>query len=260
MGTIRNLSGLVALVTGGASGLGLATAQRLARHGAKVCIADLPTSKGSQEAKNIGDNAIFAPMNVTSEEDVQKTIDLIKSKFNRLDALVNCAGIGVAFQIYNFKKNVPHKLEDFSRVLAVNTTGTFNVTRLAVGLIGQNDPTPDGQRGVVVNTASVAAFDGQRGQVAYSASKGGIVGMTLPVARDLAKQGIRNCTIAPGLFETPLLQSLPEPVRTHLKSTVPCPSRLGYPDEYAHLVQFIIENPMINGETIRLDGALRMDP
>lgn len=260
MSSIGNVKGLVALVTGAASGLGRATAERLVRNGAKVIICDLPTSKGQDVATSLGDNAVFAPVDVTSEKDVTGALQTVQQKFGKLDAAINCAGIGVAFKTYNFNKDLPHKLEDFTRVLMVNTVGSFNVIRLASGMIGKNQPNVDGQRGVLINTASVAAYDGQMGQAAYSASKGAIVGMTLPIARDLSSQGIRCCTIAPGLFDTPLLQSLPEKVRNFLAKSVPFPSRLGAPDEYAHLVQFIIENPMINGEVIRLDGALRMQP
>ncbi|KAF6207163.1 hypothetical protein GE061_018402, partial [Apolygus lucorum] len=202
----------------------------------------------------------FAPVNVTEEKDVENALAIAKEKFGRLDVAVSCAGIGVAFKTYNFNKNLPHKLEDFTRVLMVNTVGTFNVIRLSVGLIGQNEPDADGTRGVVVNTASVAAYDGQIGQAAYSASKGAVVGMTLPIARDLASQGIRVCTIAPGLFDTPLLAALPEKVRKFLASTIPHPKRLGNPEEFAMLVQSIVENPLMNGEVIRLDGALRMQP
>lgn len=257
---VRSVKNLVALVTGGASGLGRATAARLARNGAKVVVCDLPNSKGAQLVDELAADALFAPVDVASEADVTKALELTKLKFGGLDVVVNCAGIGIACKTYNFKKNAPHLLEDFEKVLRVNTIGTFNVIRLAVGLMSQNDPDPDGLRGVVVNTASVAAFDGQKGQAAYSASKGAIVGMTLPIARDLAGVGIRVCTIAPGLFDTPLLRGLPEEVRKHLADTIPFPSRLGDPDEYAHLAQFIIENPLMNGEVIRLDGALRMQP
>merc|ERR1712226_799423 len=183
-----------------------------------------------------------------------------KANFGKLDALVNCAGIGVAFKTYNFNKQQAHKIEDFIKVQMVNVCGTFNVTRLAVGMMGTNEPDSNGQRGVVINTASVAAFDGQMGQVAYSASKGAIVGMTLPVARDLATQGIRVNCIAPGLFDTPLLASLPPKVRSYLAKLVPNPSRLGNPDEFAKMVQAIIDNNMMNGETVRLDGGLRMPP
>lgn len=195
---------------------------------------------------------------VTSESDVQATLDLTKQKFGKLDVLVNAAGIAVAHKTYNSNKKCPHHLEDFSRVIQVNTIGTFNVIRLSVGLMIENTPNQDGQKGVVVNTASVAAYEGQIGQASYSASKAGIVGMTLPIARDLARDGIRVMTIAPGLFDTPLLRALPEKVRIFLAKTVPFPARLGQPEEYALLVQHIVENPMLNGETIRLDGALRM--
>ncbi|XP_059484266.1 3-hydroxyacyl-CoA dehydrogenase type-2 [Neocloeon triangulifer] len=254
------LRNVVGLVTGGASGLGRATVERFVREGGKVVLCDLSTSKGEEVAKSLGENVVFSATDVTSEKDVLKALDICKEKFGRLDAAINCAGLGVAFKTYNFKKDQAHSLEDFLRILTVNTGGTFNVIRLAVGLIGKNEPDASNLRGVVVNTASVAAFDGQIGQAAYSASKGGIVGMTLPIARDLASQGIRVCTIAPGLFDTPLLQSLPEKVRTYLANTVPCPSRLGNPDEFAMLVESIIRNPMLNGEVIRLDGALRMQP
>ena len=185
---------------------------------------------------------------------------MTKEKFGKLDVVVNAAGIAVAYKVYNFNKKVAHGLDDFTKVITVNTIGTFNVIRLAVGLIGENTPNVDGQRGVIVNTASVAAYDGQMGQSAYSASKGAIVGMTLPLARDLSSQGIRVVTIAPGLFDTPLLQSLPDKVRSYLAKSIPFPQRLGTPDEYAQLVQSIVENPLLNGETIRLDGALRMQP
>jgi 3-hydroxyacyl-CoA dehydrogenase/3-hydroxy-2-methylbutyryl-CoA dehydrogenase len=254
------LKGLVTLVTGGASGLGKATVERFVRNGAKVLICDLPISEGPKLSESLGKDTLFASSDVTSEADVTKALEQCKSKFGKLDVVVNCAGIGVAFKTYNFNKNLPHKLEDFTKVLTVNTIGTFNVIRLSSGLIGQNQPNAYGQRGVIINTASVAAYDGQMGQAAYSASKGAIVGMTLPIARDLSSQGIRVMTIAPGLFETPLLLALPEKVRQYLAKTVPFPSRLGNPDEFAQLAQSIVENPMLNGEVIRLDGALRMQP
>ncbi|XP_043248243.1 3-hydroxyacyl-CoA dehydrogenase type-2 [Colletes gigas] len=254
------LKGLVALVTGGASGLGLGTVQRFVREGAKVVIADLPTSKGKDVAAELGSSAIFAPMDVVSEEDVTNALKLTKEHFQKLDVVVNAAGIAVAFKAYNFNKFMPHVLEDFQKVIRVNTIGTFNVIRLSAGLIYENTPNEDQQRGVIINTASVAAYDGQMGQAAYSASKGAIVSMTLPLARDFSKAGIRVVTIAPGLFDTPLLQALPEKVREFLSKTIPFPQRLGKPDEYAQLAQHIIENPLLNGETIRLDGALRMQP
>lgn len=253
------LKNVVGLVTGGSSGLGKAAVERLVREGAKVTLVDLPTSKGKDVASEIGnDKVLFMPADVSKEDDVQKALDATKDKFGRLDCAVNCAGIGVAFKTFNFNKGLAHGLDDFIKVQMVNTVGTFNVIRLSVALIGANEPDDDGQRGVVINTSSVAAYEGQMGQAAYSASKGAIVGMTLPIARDLASQGIRCVTIAPGLFDTPLLSALPEKVKTFLAKTVPNPSRLGKPDEYAHLVQHIIENKLINGEVIRIDGALRM--
>jgi len=247
-------------VTGGASGLGRATAERLARQGASIVLADLTSSKGNEVAKELGDNVVFVPVDVTSEKDVSAAIQTAKDKFGRLDLTVNCAGTAVAVKTYNFNKNVAHKLEDFQRVITINTVGTFNVIRLSAGLMGSNTPNQDGQRGVIVNTASVAAYDGQIGQAAYAASKAAVVGMTLPIARDLSTQGIRICTIAPGLFNTPMLAALPEKVRTFLAKSIPFPQRLGDPSEYAQLVQAIYENPLLNGETIRLDGALRMMP
>nr|XP_019558653.2 3-hydroxyacyl-CoA dehydrogenase type-2 isoform X2 [Aedes albopictus]XP_029733910.1 3-hydroxyacyl-CoA dehydrogenase type-2 isoform X1 [Aedes albopictus] len=256
----RDDDNAVALVTGGASGLGRATVERFARTGSKVVLCDLPTSKGGDVAKELGDNVVFVPVDVLSEKDVTGALDLAKTKFGRLDVTVNCAGVAVAVKTYNFNKKAAHKLEDFQRVLLVNTAGTFNVIRLSAGLMGENEPNQDGQRGVIVNTASVAAFDGQIGQAAYAASKAAVVGMTLPIARDLSTQGIRICTIAPGLFNTPMLQALPDKVRAFLAKTVPFPQRLGEPSEYAQLVESIVENPMLNGEVIRLDGALRMMP
>ncbi|XP_028669180.2 3-hydroxyacyl-CoA dehydrogenase type-2 [Erpetoichthys calabaricus] len=260
MAAIRSLKGLVGVISGGASGLGRATVERLIGQGASAVILDLPSSEGASVAKTLGDRCAFAPADVTSETDVRNAVSMAKEQFGRLDIAVNCAGIAVAVKTYNFKKDLPHSLEDFQRVINVNIAGTFNVIRLAVGEMGKNEPDSDGHRGVIINTASVAAFDGQVGQAAYSASKGGIVGMTLPIARDLAPMGIRVVTIAPGLFATPLLAGLPEKVQTFLARQVPFPSRLGNPAEYAHLVQAIVENPMLNGEIIRLDGAIRMQP
>ncbi|XP_061469982.1 3-hydroxyacyl-CoA dehydrogenase type-2 isoform X2 [Rhineura floridana] len=215
--SLRSVKGLVGLVTGGASGLGRATAERLVQQGGSAVLVDLPKSDGESVARSLGERCIFAPADVTSESDVKAALTLAREKFGRVDVAVNCAGIAVAVKTYNMNKDLPHKLEDFQRVINV-------------------------------------------GQAAYSASKGGIVGMTLPIARDLAPMGIRVVTIAPGLFATPLLASLPEKVRTFLARQVPFPSRLGAPGEYAHLVQCIVENPMLNGEVIRLDGAVRMQP
>uniref|UniRef100_A0A0P4WCA6 3-hydroxyacyl-CoA dehydrogenase type-2 n=1 Tax=Scylla olivacea TaxID=85551 RepID=A0A0P4WCA6_SCYOL len=251
--------GLVALVSGGASGLGRATVERVARQGGRVVLCDLQSSQGSKVAQEIGsDRVLFVPTDVTSPGDVEGAVAACKEQYGRLDVAVNCAGIGTAAKVYNHNKGTIHSFEDFMRIQTVNLGGTFNVTRVAVSLMAQNTPDSQGQRGVVVNTASIAAFDGQMGQAAYAASKGGIVGLTLPLARDLAPIGIRVCTVAPGLFRTPLLESLPEKVQTFLAKTVPFPPRLGDPSEFAQLVEAIVANPMMNGETVRLDGALRM--
>lgn len=250
--------GMTALITGGASGLGEASARRLASLGANVVILDRDAERGEQVAKEIGDKARFAKTDVTSEADVQGAIDLAISTFGAVNILVNCAGVGMAMRTTS--KNGAHPLEIFETVIKINLIGTFNCIRLAATAMEANTPNAGGERGVIVNTASVAAYDGQIGQAAYSASKGGIVGMTLPIARDLARSGIRVVTIAPGLFNTPLLAALPEEARLSLGQQVPFPSRLGEPSEYALMVSSIIENPMLNGETIRLDGAIRMAP
>jgi 3-hydroxyacyl-CoA dehydrogenase/3-hydroxy-2-methylbutyryl-CoA dehydrogenase len=252
------LASVRAVVTGGASGLGRATAARLAGAGARVAILDRPASPGADVAKSLGDTAVFAPADVTSADEVAAALDTARGRLGAINVLVNCAGIGTAMKTLG--KSGPAKLEEFARVINVNLIGTFNCIRLAATHMAQNAPSRDGERGVVINTASVAAFDGQIGQAAYSASKGGIVGMTLPVARDLAELGVRVVTIAPGIFETPLLGTLPEPVRASLAKQVPFPQRLGQPDEYAALACHIITNVMLNGETIRLDGAIRMAP
>jgi NAD(P)-dependent dehydrogenase (short-subunit alcohol dehydrogenase family) len=248
----------VAIVTGGASGLGGATTRALVAGGARAAILDLPTSPGEKVAAEIGANAIFCPCDVTQEDQVEAAIDKTIETFGAIQIAVNCAGIGWAQRTVT--RQGPHPLAPFARVLEVNLVGTFNVIRLAADRMSRNDPNPQGERGVVVNTASAAAFDGQIGQAAYSASKGGIVGMTLPIARDLASLGVRVVTIAPGLFDTPLLGQLPDEARGLLAANVPFPKRLGQPEEYASLALEIIENPMLNGETIRLDGALRMPP
>jgi NAD(P)-dependent dehydrogenase (short-subunit alcohol dehydrogenase family) len=252
------LSGVKAVITGGASGLGRATATRLAAAGARVALLDRPASAGAEVAKSLGPAAVFTPADVTSADEVAAALDRAATECGGVNVLVNCAGIGTAMKTYG--KAGPARLEDFTRVIQVNLIGTFNCIRLTAAYMARNTPTADGERGVVINTASVAAFDGQIGQAAYSASKGGIVGLTLPVARDLAEQGIRVVTIAPGIFETPLLGTLPEPVRASLANQVPFPRRLGQPDEYAALAAHIITNVMLNGETIRLDGAIRMQP
>lgn len=249
------------LVTGGASGLGAACARLLADGGAKVVIADLNSEGGEKLASELRENgatAFFVQTNVTSEESVQAAVRTAVEKCGGLHILINCAGIGIAEKIIG--KYGVHGLESFQKVIGVNLVGTFNAIRLASVVMAENEPTAGGERGVIVNTASVAAFDGQIGQAAYSASKGGIVGMTLPIARELARSGIRVMTIAPGIFDTPLLGALPEPARISLGQQVPFPPRLGQPSEYAALAKHIVENEMLNGETIRLDGAIRMQP
>jgi NAD(P)-dependent dehydrogenase (short-subunit alcohol dehydrogenase family) len=250
-----NIEGKSVLVTGGASGLGLASVRKVVAAGARVVALDLPGASTDALAE-LGDAAVFFAADVTSEDSVAAAVEMANERGD-LVAAVNCAGIGNAIKTVG--KDGPFPLTDFARIIAVNLVGTFNVLRLAAAAMAANEPV-DGERGVVINTASVAAFDGQIGQAAYSASKGGVVGLTLPAARDLASLQIRVMTIAPGLFETPLLGSLPEDVRAALGSQVPHPSRLGHPDEYAALAMSIIENPMLNGETIRLDGAIRMAP
>jgi 3-hydroxyacyl-CoA dehydrogenase / 3-hydroxy-2-methylbutyryl-CoA dehydrogenase len=247
-----------AVVTGGASGLGRATAERLVAGGGRVALVDRPASPGAEVARQLGTNALFAAADVTSADQVAVALDQARERFGAIHVLVNCAGIGLAQRTVG--RQGPAPLDDFTRVIQVNLVGTFNCIRLAAAAMAGNAPTADGERGVIINTASVAAFDGQIGQAAYAASKGGIVGLTLPVARDLAELGIRVVTIAPGLFDTPLLASLPEPVRASLAKQVPFPSRLGRPAEYAALALLIVENAMLNGETIRLDGAIRMQP
>ncbi|MEW2502611.1 3-hydroxyacyl-CoA dehydrogenase [Amycolatopsis sp. NPDC047767] len=249
-----DIANTVALVTGGASGLGLATAKELHKRGAKVVVVDLPTSDGAAVAAEL--DGVFAPADVTSEADVRAAVDTAAS-LGDLRVVVNCAGIGNAVKTVGKKGAFP--LDAFTKVVSVNLIGTFNVLRLAAERIAQVDPVGE-ERGVIVNTASVAAFDGQVGQAAYSASKGGIVGMTLPIARDLASLRIRVMTIAPGLFHTPLFATLPDEAVESLGAQVPHPSRLGDPAEYAALACHIVENPMLNGETIRLDGAIRMAP
>jgi len=252
------LRSVKAIVTGGASGLGRATAERLVAAGSSVALLDRPASAGADVAKAMGQRAIFTPADVTSGDEVGVALQAAWDRFGGLDVLVNCAGIGTAMKTVG--RSGPAKLEEFARVIQVNLIGTFNCIRLVAALMAKNTPGAEGERGVIINTASVAAFDGQIGQAAYSASKGGIVGMTLPIARDLAELGIRVVTIAPGIFDTPLLATLSDPVRASLGKQVPFPSRLGRPAEFAALALHIIENAMLNGETIRLDGAIRMQP
>jgi NAD(P)-dependent dehydrogenase (short-subunit alcohol dehydrogenase family) len=251
------IDGVAALVVGGASGLGEATARRLHGDGASVVIADLNADKGSALAEELGERARFVEANVLEAEQLEAAV-AAATETGELRVSVCCAGIGWAQRtVY---KQGAHDLEIFSNVIKVNLIGTFNALRLAAAAMVDNEPNSDGERGVCVNTASIAAFDGQIGQVAYSASKGGIVGLTLPAARDLAGRGVRVNTIAPGLFDTPLLAALPEESRQALGAGIPFPSRLGLPSEYADLVAAVVANPMLNGETIRLDGALRMPP
>ena len=252
------ISGATAVITGGASGLGRATAERLSAGGARVALLDLPRSPGADVARAIGDAALFTPADVTSADEVTAALEAAAARFGGIHILINCAGIGTAEKAYG--KRGPGDLAAFTRVININLIGHFNCIRLTAAHMAKNQPNEEGERGVIVNTASVAAFDGQIGQAAYSASKGGIVGMTLPIARDLAEIGVRVCTIAPGIFETPLLGTLPEPARASLAKQVPFPPRLGRPAEYAALAAHIIENSMLNAETIRLDGAIRMQP
>jgi NAD(P)-dependent dehydrogenase (short-subunit alcohol dehydrogenase family) len=246
----------VFLVTGGASGLGAATARMAAENGGKVVIADMQADAGEKFAKEIG--ARFVRTDVTSEADGKAAVERALKEFGGLQVLVNCAGIAAAERTLG--KEAPHDLGRFMRVINVNLIGTFNMIRLAAEAMAKAGPNAAGERGVIVNTASVAAFDGQIGQAAYAASKGGVVAMTLPVARDLSRHGIRVCTIAPGVFETPMLLGLPKDAQDSLGKQVPFPSRLGRPGEYAQLVKAIIEIEMLNAETIRLDGAIRMAP
>lgn len=246
------------LVTGGSAGLGGATAERLHAAGANVVLVDLKAEAGQALAARLGERARFVQADVTDEAAVEAAVEAAYDTFGGLHGAVNCAGIVLARRTLG--REGPHDLESFARVLQVNVVGTFNVIRLAAARMATADPNSEGERGVIVNTASVAAFDGQIGQAAYSASKGAVVGMTLPLARELARVGIRVMTIAPGIFDTPMMASLPDAARASLGEQVPFPSRLGRPAEYAALVQHIVENPMLNGEVIRLDGAIRMAP
>ena len=248
----------VGFVTGGASGLGAATVEMLHANGAKVMIADLNEANGNALVEKLGNGVAFCQMDVTNPEQVQAGIDKTMETFGAIDILVNCAGTGFAMKTVS--KNGPHDLNIFKKIIEINLFGTFDTMRLAAFHMQKNEPTEDNERGVIINTASVAAYEGQIGQVAYSASKAGVVGMTLTVARDLGRNGIRACTIAPGIFDTPLMAMAPKEVKDALGASVPFPARLGKPEEFARLVQAIIETPYLNGETIRLDGAIRMAP
>lgn len=245
-------------ITGGGSGLGAATARLLAENGANVVLADVNEEAGEQTASEIGGGAKFVRTDVTDEESVKNALNSTVETFGSLKGVVNCAGIGPAAKVVG-RKGV-HDLDLFTKTVEINLIGTFNVIRLAAVGLAENEPGEDGERGVIVNTASVAAYDGQIGQAAYAASKGGVVSITLPVARELASHGIRVVTIAPGIFETPMLAALPEDAKESLGKQVPFPPRLGRPEEYASLVKHIVENEMLNGEVIRLDGAIRMAP
>jgi 3-hydroxyacyl-CoA dehydrogenase/3-hydroxy-2-methylbutyryl-CoA dehydrogenase len=253
-----DLNGIGAFISGGASGLGEATARELVSRGAQVAIVDLNDEKAEALAAELGDGAVALHADVTDENEVRAAVDAAVEALGGLRLAVGCAGVGWAERTVS--KRGPHQLTPFETVVRVNLIGMFNVLRLTAAAIADNEPDAEGERGAVVMTASIAAFDGQIGQISYSASKGGVVGMTLPAARDLAGRGVRVCTIAPGLFDTPLLAALPQEARDELGRGVPYPPRLGRPDEFAQLACQIAENTMLNGETIRLDGALRMPP
>jgi NAD(P)-dependent dehydrogenase (short-subunit alcohol dehydrogenase family) len=248
----------VFLVTGGASGLGAATARLLVKEGGLVVVADVNRAAGESIASEMGDAACFALTDVTSEKDGRAAVNLALNTFGHLHALVNCAGVAPSAKL--LRRDGPHRLEAFTQTVTINLVGTFNMDRLAAEAIAKEPPGEEGERGVIVNTASIAAFDGQVGQVAYAASKGGVVSMTLPLARELSQSGIRVVTIAPGIFETPMMASFSQEIQESLGRSVPFPPRLGRPTEFAELVKQICENTMLNGETIRLDGALRMAP
>jgi NAD(P)-dependent dehydrogenase (short-subunit alcohol dehydrogenase family) len=254
------LQGNTFLITGGASGLGAACARTFSAAGANVVLLDVNPETGERTAGEIGDRARFVKTDVTDEASVQTAIDTARQSFGNLRGAINCAGIAIAERVLGREQS--HSLASFTRVITVNLIGTFNVMRLAGAAIAREEPLPNtsGERGVIINTASVAAFDGQIGQAAYAASKGGVAALTLPVAREFARLGIRVMTIAPGIFDTPMMAGLPEPARQSLGQQVPFPSRLGRPEEYAALARHIAENEMLNGEVIRLDGAIRMAP
>ena len=250
------ISDCIAVVTGGASGLGEATVRMFVRGGGQAAILDLDEERGRKTASELGDRVMFCKTNVADENSVKRAIDDTLETFGAIHIAVNCAGISPPAKVLG--KNGPVPISLFNQVVQINLIGTMNIIRLSAEKMVENAANPDGEKGIVVNTASAAAFDGQIGQAAYSASKAGVVGMTLPIAREFAEHGIRVVTIAPGLFETPMLAGLPEKAKESLGKMTPFPKRLGKPEEFAGLVQHIIENPMLNGEVIRLDGALRM--
>ncbi len=253
-----NIQNRTFLITGGGSGLGAATAQAIINAGGNVVLADVNAVQGEAFARQLGAKARFVKTDVTSESDVKAAIDAAKTSFGGLSGAVNCAGVGSPVKVLG--KEGPHPLDVFQRIININLIGTFNVIRLAAAAMAEQQPDAGGERGVIINTSSVASFEGQIGQAAYSASKGGVNAMTLPIARELARSGIRVVTIAPGLFDTPMMAVLPEAARESLGQQVPFPPRLGHPDEYAALAKHIIENTMLNGSVIRLDGAIRMAP
>ena len=252
------ISGSTFLVTGAASGLGAGAARMLAEAGGNVVLADMNVAQGEALARALGDQACFARVDVTAEGDVQAAVRTALERFGRLDALVNCAGIVIGERVLG--RNGPHPLESFNRVIQVNLIGTFNAIRLAAEAMAKNPPGESGERGVIISTASVAAFEGQVGQAAYAASKSGVAGMTLPIARELARAGVRVVAIAPGIFDTAMVGGFDDTLKTSLAAQIPFPARLGRADEYAALVRHIVENQMLNGETIRLGGAIRMGP
>ncbi|WP_129691922.1 3-hydroxyacyl-CoA dehydrogenase [Gottfriedia acidiceleris] len=254
-----NIRDSIAIVTGGASGLGAGTVRMIVENGGKAAIFDLNEERAASLISELGeDNVCFEKTDVSSEESVKNSISNVLTKYGSFNTVVNCAGIVLAEKV--IKRDGIHSLESFQKIINVNLVGTFNVIRLAAEQMINNEPNEFGERGVIINTASVAAFDGQMGQAAYGASKSAVAGMTLPIARDLSRYGIRVMSIAPGIFETPMFDVLPEKARESLGNMVPFPSRLGKPSEYAHLAKSIVENPMLNGEVIRLDGAIRMQP
>ncbi|WP_088069578.1 3-hydroxyacyl-CoA dehydrogenase [Gottfriedia luciferensis] len=254
-----NIRESIAIVTGGASGLGEATVRMIVENGGKAAIFDLNEERATKLISELGEDSVcFEKTDVSSEESVKNSISNVLNKYGLINTLVNCAGIVLAEKV--IKKDGIHSLESFQKIINVNLVGTFNVIRLVAEQMIKNEPNEFGERGIIINTASVAAFDGQMGQAAYGASKSAVAGMTLPIARDLSRYGIRVMSIAPGIFETPMFDILPEKARESLGNMVPFPSRLGKPSEYAHLAKSIVENPMLNGEVIRLDGAIRMQP